>query len=265
MNLSSMSFLVGKRFRFLASVVVVAVLMVISTSAPASALVSYMVKSGDSLYRIGQKYGLTSQQLQRVNNLSSTLIYPGQIIKIPTIYQVNRGDSWYLIAQKFGVSVNQLKYVNNRWNDLIYPGEKLLIPVVTSKTVASTATPSRGLNGYSREDIILLAKLIRAEAGGEPYIGQVAVGAVVLNRVRDSGFPNTISGVIFQRLAFSCVHEGTIWQNPLPTNINAANDALKGWDPTEGALYFYNPDKPCAAWIFTRQVIKRIGNHVFAK
>ena len=265
MSLIGRSFLVGKRFRFFTSVLVIAVFMVISTLAPASALVSYPVKSGDSLYRIGQKYGLTSQQLQRVNNLSSTLIYPGQVIKIPTIYQVSRGDNWYLIGQKFGVSVNQLKCVNNRWGDLIYPGEKLLIPVAASKTTASTVTPSRGLNGDSREDIILLAKLIRAEAGGEPYIGQVAVGAVVLNRIKDSGFPNTISGVIFQRLAFSCVAEGTIWQNPLTTNLNAANDALKGWDPTGGALYYYNPDKPCAAWIFTRPVIKRISNHVFAK
>lgn len=233
--------------------------------APASAQVSYTVKSGDSLYKIGQKYGFSDQQLKNINGLDSSLIVPGQVIMIPTVYQVKSGDSWYRIGQKFGVTVNQLKNVNNLWGDLLTVGEKVIIPVVATNSKSASVTPSRSLTGYTREDIINLARVIHAEAGGESYIGQVAVGGVVINRTRNSGFPQTISGVIFQKNAFSSVTEGTIWEEPGTDCINAANDALKGWDPSDGAIYFYNPSKPCAPWIFTRTVIKRIGNHVFAK
>lgn len=228
---------------------------------PALALTYYKVNSGDSLYKIGQWYGgISFQQLQRVNGLNSFTIYPGQVLKIPTVYTVHKGDSWYLIARKFGVSVDQLKWVNNKWSDEIFIGDKLVIPI-TSVTV----TASRGFSGYSREDVTLLARAISGEARGEPYIGQVAVGAVILNRVKNSKFPNSISGVIFQKGAFSSVTDGQIWLEPTPESLKASTDALNGWDPSEGALYFYNPAKPCAPWIFSRTVIKRIGNHVFAR
>ena len=110
----------------------------------------------------------------------------------------------------------------------------------------------------------LLAKLVYAEARGETYKGQVAVAAVVLNRVKSASFPNTISGVIYQSGAFSCVSNGSINQAPDSTAIRAARDAMNGWDPTGGCLYYYNPRATQDAWIRTRTVKTVIGNHSFA-
>ena len=110
----------------------------------------------------------------------------------------------------------------------------------------------------------LLAKLVYAEARGETYKGQVAVAAVVLNRVRSSSFPNTISGVIYQTNAFSCVNNGSINNTPDNSCIRAARDALNGWDPTGGCLYYYNPKTAVDGWIRTRTVKTVIGNHSFA-
>ncbi len=110
----------------------------------------------------------------------------------------------------------------------------------------------------------LLSKLVYAEARGESYKGQVAVAAVVLNRVASASFPNTISGVIYQSGAFSCVSNGSINNAPDATAIRAARDALNGWDPTGGCLYYYNPKKTGDKWIRTRTVKTVIGNHRFA-
>jgi len=110
----------------------------------------------------------------------------------------------------------------------------------------------------------LLSRLVYAEARGESYKGQVAVAAVVLNRVASASFPNTISGVIFQSGAFSCVSNGAINNTPDGTAIRAALDALNGWDPTGGCLYYYNPRATKDQWIRTRTVKTVIGNHSFA-
>ena len=110
----------------------------------------------------------------------------------------------------------------------------------------------------------LLSKLVYAEARGESYKGQVAMAAVVLNRVASASFPNTISGVIYQSGAFTCVSNGTINNTPDATAIRAARDALNGWDPTGGCLYYYNPKKTNDKWIRTRTVKTVIGNHRFA-
>ena len=110
----------------------------------------------------------------------------------------------------------------------------------------------------------LLSKLVYAEARGESYKGQVAVAAVVLNRVASASFPNTISGVIYQSGAFSCVSNGSINNTPDATAIRAARDALNGWDPTGGCLYYYNPKATSDQWIRTRTVKTVIGNHRFA-
>ncbi|MBQ4552022.1 MAG: spore cortex-lytic enzyme [Clostridia bacterium] len=110
----------------------------------------------------------------------------------------------------------------------------------------------------------LLARLVHGEARGEPYTGKVAVAAVVLNRVRSASFPNTISGVIFEAGAFDCVYDGQLWLTPDSESIRAANDALAGWDPTGGCLYYYNPSTATSAWIWTREVRLNIGAHAFA-
>lgn len=120
------------------------------------------------------------------------------------------------------------------------------------------------VNGYSSSDVYLLAKTIYAEGRGEPYTGQVAIGAVILNRVRNSAFPNTISGVVYQKHAFTAVSDGQINLTPNDTAMKAARDAINGWDPTGGALYYYNPAIATSSWIFDRQTVTVIGKHVFA-
>ena len=112
----------------------------------------------------------------------------------------------------------------------------------------------------------LMARTISAEARGEPFVGQVAVGAVIMNRVRSSKFPNTISGVIYQPWAFTAVAYGHIWNHtPSSTSVRAAVSAINGWDPTYGSIYYYNPAGVSTYWIYSRQVVRRIGKHIFAR
>ena len=116
-------------------------------------------------------------------------------------------------------------------------------------------------------DVQLIARAINGEARGEPYEGQVAVGAVILNRVKSSKFPNTIAGVIYQSGAFTAVSDGQI-NVPIASNstvVKAAKDALNGWDPTGGAIYYFNPNTATNKWIWSRPQIKTIGNHIFCK
>lgn len=141
--------------------------------------------------------------------------------------------------------------------------------IVGEKTAAAlgmTLTGSSSSNSsYSSSDVYLLAKCIYAEARGEPYVGQVAIGAVVLNRVKSSSFPNTIAGVIYQPYAFTAVSDGQINLEPNDTAYKAARDAMNGWDPTNGCIYYYNPATATSAWIWSRPVMLSIGNHNFAK
>lgn len=129
---------------------------------------------------------------------------------------------------------------------------------------SSTTTSSSG-GGYSNSDLNLLAHLVYAEARGEPYKGQVAVAAVVLNRVKNSSFPNTVAGVIYQSGAFSVVADGQINLEPNQTAKSAAQDAINGWDPTYGAIYYFNPNTATSSWIWSRPLTIVIGNHRFCK
>ncbi len=138
------------------------------------------------------------------------------------------------------------------------------------ETLAALGLPTGSKTTYdsgvsSDKDLNLLAHLIHGEARGEPYTGQVAVGAVILNRTRDSRFPKTIAGVIYQPGAFDAVDDGQINLNPDSTAYNAARDALNGWDPTYGCIYYYNPATATSAWIWSRPIMLKIGNHNFAK
>lgn len=136
------------------------------------------------------------------------------------------------------------------------------------KTLAAMGIMSSGNSSggtSSSADLNLLARLVYAEARGESYTGQVAVAAVVLNRVKNSSFPNTIAGVIYQRGAFSVVNDGQINLTPNQTAISAAQDALNGWDPTYGAIYYFNPNTATNSWIWSRPVTVVIGNHRFCK
>ncbi|WP_371932046.1 spore cortex-lytic enzyme [Mesobacillus subterraneus] len=126
---------------------------------------------------------------------------------------------------------------------------------------AATNTP----NGFSQNDIQLMANAVYGEARGEPYTGQVAVAAVILNRLDSATFPNTISGVIFEPRAFTAVADGQIWLTPNETAKKAVLDAINGWDPTGNAMYYFNPDTATSAWIWSRPQIKKIGKHIFCK
>ena len=123
---------------------------------------------------------------------------------------------------------------------------------------------SGGSSKYNSNDRYLLAKVIYAEARGESYTGQVAIAAVVLNRVDDSRFPNTVAGVIYQPWAFTAVNDGQINLEPNALAYQAADDALNGWDPTYGSVYYYNPQTATSKWIFTTKKVTQIGKHVFA-
>lgn len=117
---------------------------------------------------------------------------------------------------------------------------------------------------FTDSDLDLLARVVRAEAQGEPYDGQVAVAAVILNRVNHPEFPNTIAGVVYEPLAFSVVADGQVNKPADESAMQAAHCALNGLDPSGGALYFYNPAKTRSSWIQSRAVIKTIGEHIFA-
>lgn len=127
--------------------------------------------------------------------------------------------------------------------------------------------PVQGGNksGSNSRDLTLLARAINGEARGEPYTGAVAVGAVIMNRTRDPKFPNTVAGVVYQPGAFTAVTDGQIDAEMEERSKKAAQDALNGWDPTGGAIYYYNPAKTTNKWIWSRLVIKVIGKHRFCK
>lgn len=130
-----------------------------------------------------------------------------------------------------------------------------------------TVRRSAYAQNFSNNDTQLLARCVNGEARGESYIGQVAVAAVILNRVRHPSFPNSLSGVIYQPGAFTAVSDGQI-NVPIDPNsqvYKACSDALNGWDPSGGAIYYYNPEKTTNQWIYSRPVVKKIGKHVFAK
>ncbi|WP_226666902.1 spore cortex-lytic enzyme [Metabacillus litoralis] len=120
-------------------------------------------------------------------------------------------------------------------------------------------------SGFSQNDIKLMANAVYGEARGEPYIGQVAVAAVIVNRINSATFPNTVSGVIFEPRAFTAVADGQIWLTPNESAKKAVLDALNGFDPTGNAVYYFNPDTATSSWIWGRPQIKRIGKHIFCE
>lgn len=243
---------------------------------------TYYVQKGDTLYLIGKRYGVSAEYLRQANGLKSTVIYPGQKLWVPDkkvnaiSYTVQKGDTLYKIGQKYGVTDKEIKALNGLTSNMIYPGQVLLIPNKgTSGSSASNKASRSGNSAERRQEIAqgkisaeeyeLMAKLVYGEARGEPYEGQVAVAAVILNRVKSPLFPNTIKEAIFQPGAFSAITDGQAYLTPDKTAYKAVNDALNGWDPSGGALYYWNPAKATSKWIWSRPIIKQIGNHVFAK
>lgn len=128
-----------------------------------------------------------------------------------------------------------------------------------SKAVAAKKTGGT----VSSNDVYVLSKIISGEARGESYLGQVAVGAVIINRVKNPNFPNSVYGVVFEPGAFTAVSDGQYYSPPSASSVKAAQAAINGWDPSGGSLYYWNPSTATSRWIWSRKIIARIGKHVF--
>lgn len=129
----------------------------------------------------------------------------------------------------------------------------------------SNKLPASNNLGFTEKDLKMMANAVYGESRGEPYEGQVAVAAVIINRVKSSQFPNTATGVIFQPGAFTAVADGQIWLTPNAQAVKAVKDAVSGWDPSDGCLYYFNPETATSKWIWTRPQYKTIGRHIFCR
>lgn len=173
-------------------------------------------------------------------------------------YYVGPGDTLYDLARDFSTSIGVILALNNKENSYLRSGEKIRLPVhnLTSHQILN--------HRISKQELNLIARAVYGEARGEPYLGQVAVAAVIINRVLSRRFPNTFAQVIYQQGQFSAVSDGQINLTPNQRAYSAARDALNGSDPTNGALYFYNPETATRTAFFQgRRVITKIGEHVF--
>jgi N-acetylmuramoyl-L-alanine amidase len=203
-----------------------------------------------------------------INTHYAARINPGHqapdIDKIPKDkiinYYVGPGDTLYDLARDFSTSIGTILALNNKENSFLRRGEKIRLPV-------HNLTDHQLLNKrVSKQELDLLARAINGEARGEPYLGQVAVAAVIINRVLSHQFPNTFAQVIYQTGQFSAVSDGQINLAPNQSCYRAAREALNGSDPTNGALYFYNPKTATRVSFFKgRRVITKIGDHVFVE
>lgn len=241
----------------------------------------YTIVPNDSLYHIGLLFRTSASSLMSDNKLSSTMIFPGQKIQVPAqVYTVKSGDTIYQIASRYNIPLYNLRKANDKWDNLIIPGQRLLLPGIkptgssTGSSSSSAASSSSSTNGsgtvisYKDSEVDLLARLIAAEAIGEPYDTMVAVGAVVVNRVQSPDWPNSISAVINHvsggHYQFSPVKNGFINKPATDTTIRAAWAALYGADPSKGAMFYYDTSST-NQWIRSKPVTARIGNMIFAK
>ncbi len=238
---------------------------------------TYRVKPGDSLWLLARKYNTTVQELAAANNLNSPwIIYPEQVLTIPAeIHTIQKGDTLWLLSLRYNVGLQDLLAANpgiNPYNllpgqKLSLPGQDTSLPAQSSNLASRAGRTSTSSWGLSSQEIDLLARLVHSESAGEPYTGQVAVAATVLNRMESPLYPNTLSGVIYQvtngHYQYSPVLDGRINSPAGTTAYDAVYDALNGWDPSGNALGFYNPSKTSNQWVRQQTVTAIIGNHIF--
>lgn len=246
----------------------------VSNQGVADAATVYTVKKNDTLWDISNQYGVSVQAMKQANHKKNDRIYIGEQLTIPAspsssestsqkdvavsnhsaqaVYQVQRGDTLGAIAKRYNVSIQAIKQANHTNGDRIYAGQHLIITT-----------------GISEQEMDLMARLVTAEAGGEPYAGKVAVAKVILNRVNSTEFPNTITDVIYEPIkygyAFTPVTDGRINQPATHEARMAVEEAISTKGSNSDWLYFYNPKTSTDKWITTRQTVAVIGNHVFAK
>ncbi|HOJ79212.1 MAG TPA: LysM peptidoglycan-binding domain-containing protein [Bacillota bacterium] len=235
----------------------------------------HQVQSGETLYQIAKQYQTTVAVLKEINLLADERIYPGQNLIIvsdsvinkppirPNTYTIQEGDNLYQIAKRFQIPLELLCLVNNiDQTAIIKPGQIMRIPV--DGAIQNNIYQKIKVN---ESELELLARLVTAEAKGEPLEGQVAVAATVLNRVLDARYPNSVYDVIYHvykgRYQFSPISDGRINEPATQSAYEAVQLALSGWDPSNGARGFFNPDKSLDAWVRAQTVTATIGNHVF--
>lgn len=223
---------------------------------------TYTVQSGDSLFKIGTLFNTSASVIQTDNKLGSSVIYPGQKLYVSApLYTVQSGDSLYKIAVKYGISLDMLRKANNLYTNTIYIGQKITIPQ-GKLIIPSSVIP------YTASELDLLARLITAEADGQPYNAMVAVGGVIINRVKNPAYPKTIESVIYQvdhgYYQFTPVLNGYINRPATDLAKKAALEALKGSDPSNGALYYFD-DSTTNTWLWSKPIKARIGNMVFVQ
>lgn len=226
---------------------------------------TYEIKYGDTLQKIADSHEVTVEALQNANRLEGTLIYAGDILYIPDgiiSYTVQAGDSLYKIAQRYQTTVEEIKSLNDLKTDVLWVGQYLQISGDSQRNNLNAGWRGAARN-YTKEEWDMLAKVVYGEARGEVFTGQVAVAAVVLNRMDSAEFPNTMAEVIHQPGAFTCVSDGQYYLKPNSDAYLAARAALEGADPTWGCLYYWNPITATSQWIWTREIEMQIGNHVF--
>ncbi|PKJ52788.1 cell wall hydrolase [Bacillus sp. SN10] len=240
----------------------------------AEASTIHTVKKNDTLSGLSKQYGVSIQSIKQANHKGNDQTFIGEQLHIPgatnsneitvrqntkpanisgqIIYQVQPGDSLETIAKRYNVTVQSIKQINNIVGNKLYAGQHLKIN-----------------SSISEKEKDLMARLVTAEAGGESYKGKVAVAKVILNRVSAKGFPNTITGVIYEPItygyAFTPVTDGRINQPASPEAKMAVEEAISTNGIHSDWLYFYNPKTSTDKWITTRQTVAVIGNHVFAK
>lgn len=191
------------------------------------------------------KYGSTGEEVKSIQTkLKSWGYYDGDV------------DGIY--GSKTFNAVKKFQKKNNLKVDGIVGDETL-------KALGINSSKNSGQSSGNNSDLNLLSRLVYGEARGEPYQGMVAVAATVLNRVSDSRFPNSISGVIYQSGAYTCVADGQINLTPNEQSKKAAQDAINGWDPTYGCIYYFNPSTATSKWIWSRPQVLTIGRHIFCK
>lgn len=245
----------------------IAAAVISATLFSSTALASnYTIEAKDTLYTISRMFNTNVNKLMTDNNLSSTMIYPGQVLNVPgQTYTVKHGDTMYLIAQRLNIPFNTLRKANNQWGNLIYPGQLLVLPGTPS---VNTSNSTSMIIPYNNAEVNLLARLIAAEARGESYDAMVAVGGVVVNRVKSTEWPNSISAVINHVSGgyhqFTPVKNGEINKAPTDDSLKAAWAALYGKDPSNGALFFFD-DSSTNQWLWSKKMTARIGAMVFVK
>lgn len=233
----------------------------------------YGAKTREAVKAFQRKNGLTADGVvgpatAKAMGISSTSMTTtststkGDVVSVKTYQQKLKSWGYYTGAVdgvKGAKTVSAVKAFQRK-NGLTADG---IVGNATAKAMGISVRAGTN-SSYTNNDTYLLAKAVYSEARGEPYVGQVAIAAVILNRVKSSAFPNTVAGVIYQPWAFTAVHDGQFELEPNATAYQAARDALNGWDPTYGSIYYYNPRTATNTWIRSRKVTTTIGKHVFA-